>query len=140
MLEDLISAFVRSQFGDVKRRTTGAVLEVGALGLVGLATVFLSIGLFLWLSARMETWLAAMAVGVLALLVALVVMLVGRSLLRRQAHRESHEMLSGLDALSVLARRPQSDRKADEGTGEPEAAIVGVALVVGVLLGRFFKR
>ena len=61
MLEDLFKTSVHSQLGDVRRRTRGALLEVVAFGHVGLAIVLLFLGMFLWLSVRMEPWQAATA-------------------------------------------------------------------------------
>jgi hypothetical protein len=140
MLEDLISAFVRSQFGDVKRRTTGAVLEAGALGMIGLATVFLSIGLFLWLSSRVEMWLAALIVATVALGLAVILMLVGRSLLHRKARQRRNDMMSGLEALSALTGSRSGVGRDKDPAEDPGAAIVGAALAAGVLLGRSIKR
>lgn len=140
MLEDLINAFLRSQFGDVKRRTTGAILEVAALGMVGLATVFLSIGLCLWLSTRMDVWEAALIVAVAALVCAVALMLIGRAMLHRKARRQHDDIASALGALSSLTRSDatQARRKTDD--EEPGVAIVGAALAAGVLLGRSVKR
>jgi len=140
MLEDLISAFVRSQFGDVKRRTTGAILELAALGMVGLATVFLSIGLYLFLITRLEAWMAALAVAFVALLLSVVLMLVGRMLLQRSARRQRNDIASGLEALSALTRPDRSGAQGKSRDDEPGAAIVGAALAAGVLLGRSFRR
>ena len=140
MLEDLISAFVRSQFGNVKRRTTGAILEVAALGMLGLAAVFLSVGLFLWLAARLEAWQAALIVAAAALFIALVLMPVGRSLLQRKDRQRHDDLLSGLEVLSVLTGRNPNDPDGKKASDEPGVAIVGAALATGVLLGRTLKR
>lgn len=140
MLEDLISAFVRSQFGDVKRRTTGAILEAGALGMLGLATVFLSVGAFLWLAARLEAWEAALIVAVAAVFLAVILMLVGRSLLRRKDRQRHSAMLSGLEALSVLTGHDPKGPTDKKAADEPGLAIIGAALAAGVLLGRSVKR
>jgi cytochrome c biogenesis protein CcdA len=136
MLEDLISAFVRSQFGDVRRRTTGAVLEAGALGMIGLAVVFLSVGLFLWLATVLEAWQAALIVAAVILLLAAVLMLVGRSLLRRRARQRRNDMASGLEALSALLPQGRADRQGKSDKDDPGVAIVGAALAAGLLLGR----
>lgn len=140
MLEDLISAFVRSQFGNVKRRTTGAILEAGALGMTGLATVFLAIAVFLWLEARLEAWQAALIVAGATLFLAVLLMLVGRSLLRRKDRQQNNDMQSALDGLSFLTGVSPKDANGENRTEEPGMAIVGAALAAGVLLGRAVKR
>jgi hypothetical protein len=140
MLEDLISAFVRSQFGDVRRRTTGAVLEAGALGMIGLAVVFLSIALFLWLTTRLEAWQAALIVAVVVLLLAAALMLAGRSLLRRRDRQRRNDMASGLEALSALLPQGRTYAQGKSATEDPGVAIVGAALAAGLLLGRSVKR
>ena len=140
MLEDLISAFVRSQFGDVRRRTTGAVLEAGALGMIGLVVVFLSIALFLWLATQLEAWQAALIVAAMLLLLAVVLMLAGRSLLRRRARQRRNDMASGLEALAALIPKGHTDPQGKTAEEEPGVAIVGAALAAGLLLGRSVKR
>jgi hypothetical protein len=140
MIEDLIGALVRSRFGDVKRRTTGAILELAALGMTGLATGFLFIALYLWLSVRLDAWLAALITGGSALLTALVLMFIGRTLMRRKERRQRDQAVSGLEALGLLAK-PQSDGTAAKtAEQEPGAAMVGAALAAGILLGRTFRR
>ncbi|MCU4652721.1 phage holin family protein [Roseibacterium sp. SDUM158016] len=139
MLEDLIGAFVRSQFGDVRRRTTGAMLELAAFGMIGLAILFVFVAMYLWLSARLDMWLAALIVAAVALAVAAVLLLVGRSLLRRKARRRQDDALSSLQALGLLSRQPDASDEKDR-TEEPGAIIVGAALAAGVLLGRSFGR
>jgi hypothetical protein len=142
MLEDLISAFVRSQFGDVKRRTKGALLEAVALGMAGLATLFLSVGLYLLLATWLEEWLSALIVSAIAFSISGVLALVGRSLLVRKDRQQYKEMMSGLEALSILTRKDEGsgDSSDKHHTGEPRAAVVGAALAAGVLLGRSIKR
>jgi hypothetical protein len=140
MLEDLISAFVRSQFGDVRRRTTGAVLEAGALGLTGLSVVFMAIALFLWLATQLEAWQAAVIVAVVLLLLAAALMLAGRSLLRRRTRQRQNDMASGLEALAALMPQGRADPQGKTAAEEPGVAIVGAALAAGLLLGRSVKR
>ncbi|MDG4649760.1 phage holin family protein [Roseibacterium sp. SDUM158017] len=140
MIEDLIGALVRSQFGDVKRRTAGAVLELAALGMAGLATAFVFVALHVWLAGRMETWLAALAVAGVALFVALILMLVGRSLLLRKARRQRNEALSGLEALSLLLRPAPGAEGPRAAEGDPAGVLVGAALAAGIMLGRSVGR
>ena len=140
MLEDILGTLLRSQIGDLKKRTRWAVLEGAALGMVGLATVFLFIALQIWLSSRIEAWLSALIVAGAALLVALILMLVGRSFLQRSARRREQDFQSLLGGLGVLSKPKSVHPHATDDKAEPGIAIVGAALAAGVLLGRSFRR
>jgi len=140
MLEDLFKNFLHSQFGDVRRRTRGALLEVGAFGLFGLSVVLLFLGMFLWLSVRMEPWLAATVLAALALLAALVLMFVGRTLLRRKEPDPHYQALSALQSLGLLSQSgPKGSKKAADNQ-DPEIRMVASALAAGLILGRSGKR
>ena len=78
MLEELIGAVVRTQTGSLRRKATGAAVEVAALGLLGVAALFALVGAFLWLSGRVETWFAALIVASMVLVIALGLMWRGR--------------------------------------------------------------
>ena len=140
MLEDLLKTFLHSQLGDVRRRTRGALLEVVAFGLLGFAIALLILGMFLWLSVRMEPWLAAILLAALALLAALVLVYVGRTLLRRKEPDPHHQALSALKSLGLLSQSsPKGSEKAAD-KQEPEIAMVASALAAGLILGRSTKR
>jgi hypothetical protein len=136
MLEDIIGAVVRAQVGDLRKRTMGAVLEAAALGMIGLATVLAFVAAHIWLSSRIEAWLSAMILAGIALVVALILMLWGRSLIHRKARRRETDMHSLLDGLGVLSR---SGKTPQDGS-EPGPAIIGAALAAGLMLGRSFRR
>lgn len=136
MLEDIIGAVVRAQFGDVRKRTIGAVLEVASLGMIGLATVLIFVAAHIWLSSRLEAWLSALILAGAALGIALILLLVGRSLMHRRARRRETEVQSLLDGLGALS---QPGSKAASGT-EPGPAIIGAALAAGLMLGRSVRR
>jgi hypothetical protein len=136
MLEDIIGAVVRAQLGDVRKRTTGAVLEVASLGMIGLATVLAFVAAHLWLSSRVEAWLSAVILASVAFVIAMILMLAGRSLLHRRTRRHDTEVQSLLDGLGALSQRGS---KAAPGS-EPGPAIIGAALAAGLLLGRSVRR
>jgi hypothetical protein len=136
MIEDLVGTLVRSQVGALKKRTGGALLELAALGMVGLAVAFLFVGMFFWLSSRMEPWLAAMVLSLLAFAVALVLLLAGRAVIRRAEEQRRQEALSGLETLELLLR-PGKDGEDGQKAGP---ALVGAALAAGLVLGRAMKR
>lgn len=141
MLENLLGALIQQRFGDIRRRAAGAVIESAALGMAGLATVFLFVALQMLLATRMDGWLAALVVAGLALLLAVILALVGRSLLRRRQQRQHQETLSSVEETLVLLSRALSDGdKSKEGAKETGPALVGAALAAGIMLGRAQKR
>jgi integral membrane sensor domain MASE1 len=140
MLEDLFKTFLHSQLGDVRRRTRGAILEVVAFGLFGLAIALLFLGMFLWLSVRMEPWLAATLLASFAFLVAVVLMLVGRTLLRRKEPNPHHQALSALQSLGLLSKSGPKGSEKSADKQKPEIAMVASALAAGLILGRSTKR
>jgi hypothetical protein len=140
MLEELLGALVRSQVGNLKRRTGGVILEGAALGMIGLATVFLSIAFYVFLSQHMQAWLAALILAVVASLVAMVLALIGRSLVRRKELHQHAQMLSGLEKLGLLSSdsaKGKSDGNEERETGP---GLVAAALTAGVILGRSMRR
>ncbi len=140
MLDDIIRNVVRAQFGDVRRRTRGAVLEAAALGMTGLATFLIFAGLFIWLSDRIEAWLAAMLLAGVALFIAVVLMLMGRSLMRRKEPDPHDQAVSVLEALGLLSRNDGSNKTGDYGQPNGGPALVAAALAAGLMLGRSTKR
>lgn len=140
MLEDILGSLVRAQFGDLKRRTAGAVLEGLALGFVGLATVFGFIGTHLWLSTRIDPWLSAVLLALVALVLALVAMLAGRSLLRRRRRRETSEIMGTLGRLGLTSRNTSLPPQTSATGAEPGPGLVLAALAAGFVLGRSLRR
>jgi high-affinity Fe2+/Pb2+ permease len=140
MLEELLITVVRSQVGNLKRRTTGAVLEGVALGLVGLGVVFIAIGLYALLSRHMAEWQAALILAGVALVIAAAVFLVGRSMLQHNERRQREQIHAVLERLGLLSRPSRADRPENEGGRDPGPALVAAALAAGVILGRSMKR
>jgi hypothetical protein len=140
MLETLVKTFLRAQLGDVRRKTKGALLEIAAFGMVGLSVVFLFSGLFLWLSTRMEPWLAAIVLAGLALLAAMMLIIAGHSLLKRQETGPYEQAMSALKASGLLSQDGPAGSKENDGKQEPGPAMVASALAAGVILGRSVNR
>ncbi|WP_135505821.1 phage holin family protein [Roseovarius aestuariivivens] len=140
MLEKLIGTLIQSQFGNVRRRAAGVVVEGAALGMLGLAIALLFLGSFFWLAIRVEAWIAAFILAGVALLIALILMLVGRFMMKRQRSGTRDQAAADLDVLSLLSQARGGGDDAKHGTEEPGPALVGAALAAGVLLGRSFKR
>ena len=140
MLEKLLQTFLRAQFGDVGRKTRGALLEVAALGMVGLAVTLLFLGMFLWLSLRIEPWLAAVALAGFALLLAAILMLAGWVLLHRKKTDPQEQLISTLKALGLVQNEGLKGGESVEGKQGSGAAMVASALVAGLVLGHSVKR
>jgi hypothetical protein len=153
MIEEIVSSVVRSQVGDLKKRTAGAVLEGAGLGMIGLATVFLFTGLYLLLSQAMAAWLAALITAALAASVAAVLMMIGTQMLRREKEERGQGLEQAVKQLGLLARKrtakpgARAARAADLGEAEGDEAephspvlLVASALATGVILGRSMKR
>lgn len=140
MLETLLHTFVNAHVGTVRRKAKGAVLEVAAFGMIGLSVGLLFVGLFLWLSIRMEPWLAAIVLSCLALLVAIILILVGRSLLKPKEIDPHEQAASALKALGLFsADGPKTEEKTGS-TQDPGPAMVASALAAGLILGRSVRR
>lgn len=141
MLEDILRAVVRGHVGSLKRRTAGAALEAAGLGLIGLATVFLAIGGHIWLSTRVDAWLAAVLVALVALVLALLLMLIGSTLLRRKSRRDEAEVMGTLQGLGLLSpTRPRGTARGGDGDDRPGTSLVLAALAAGLVLGRSLKK
>ena len=140
MLEDLLKTFLHSQLGDMRRRTRGALLEIFAFGMSGIAIALLFLAMFLWLSARIEPWLAATLLSCIALLAALVLLVAGRSLIRRKDPDPHLQAISALQSLGLMSENGPKGSKQDASQQEPEIAMVASALAAGLILGRSAKR
>ena len=140
MLEDILSTVLRTQFRDVGRRTRGALLEVAALGMTGLATIFIFMGIFFWLSGRIEAWQAAFVMGGVALVVAVGLMMVGRALLRRREPDPHEQIMSTIKSLGLMSSTGKTAKGHSGEEQEPGPAIVTAALAAGLMLGRSIGR
>jgi hypothetical protein len=137
MLEELIGALLRTQSGSLKRKATGAAVEIAALGLFGLAIVFILIGSFLWLSGKMEMWAAALIVAAIVSVVALALMVIGRTIMRQNSRRDREQLDRVLGEFAPLAYSLMGDNKGAHPSG---AGLMAVALATGIALGRFLRR
>ncbi len=140
MFEILVHTFLSAQVGDVRRKAKGAVLEAAAFGMVGLSIVLLFFGMFLWLSAWMAPWLAAILLACLALLAGIVLMLAGRSLLKRKQTDPLEQAMSALKALGLSSQDGSTGSGKAKANQEPGPAMVASALAAGLILGRSINR
>lgn len=130
MLEQIVRRLVSNGMADVKRRVSGAGFMIFGLLLLVLAATFVFFAAYLWLSTRMEPWLAALSVAGIIVLLSLVLWLIGRSMIRRQ--RAKKILLD--DEIQTLIRQ----LSADGGLGgkKPALSLVAAAALLGLLIGR----
>ncbi len=130
MLEHIVRRLVSNGMADLKRRVSGAGLIVFGLLLLVLAATFVFFAIYLWLSTRMEPWLAALSVAGIIALLSLVLWLTGRAMIRRQ--RRKKILLD--EEIQTLIRQ----LSADSGLGgrKPALSLVAAAALLGLLIGR----
>ena len=127
MLRQLIGILVRNEVAGIKRRSKGGILLLAGVMLGGLASLFGLLAFYLWLATKMQDWQAALIIAGLILLLAVILVLVGRQMIRRQV-REQAELEQLLDRLSEEA-------KAQSGKVGLPGLMIGAALA-GLLIGR----
>lgn len=137
MLEELIGAAVRAQSRNLKRKATGAVVEAAALGLVGFALLFALIAIYLWLSTKVEAWVAALIVATVILVLAIILFLVGRMMMTRNSHNTREQIDEALGEFRPLAQALTGDAGLSR---KSSAGIVAAALAAGIVLGRSLHR
>ena len=130
MLEHIVRRLVSNGMADLKRRVSGAGLIVFGLLLLVLAATFVFFAIYLWLSTRMEPWLAALSVAGIIALLSVVLWLTGRAMIRRQ--RRKKILLD--EEIQTLIRQ----LSADSGLGgrKPALSLVAAAALLGLLIGR----
>ena len=130
MLEHIVRRLVSNGMADLKRRVSGAGLIVFGLLLLVLAATFVFFAIYLWLSTRMEPWLAALSVAGIIALLSVVLWLTGRAMIRRQ--RRKKILLD--EEIQTLIRQ----LSADNGLGgrKPALSLVAAAALLGLLIGR----
>jgi len=127
MLRQLFTALLKSEMTELRRRSAGGVLLLGAIALLGLAVLFALLALYLWLSMQMLAWKAALVVFCVLILLAAIFWIGGRSMMRRRKKRRDeldqyiHALLGG-------------DNENDESNAS--LGIIAVAALVGLIIGR----
>lgn len=131
MLRQIVSMLLKNEVAELKRRSAGGVMILLCVTLLGLAMVFGMLAFFLWLSTHMLAWQAAMVVFGVILIAAIMLGLVGRSMIRRHKRRRDE-----LDAYIQAALGPHPK---DVTTDAPVGVIV-TAAVVGLIIGRRLSK
>lgn len=134
MLGQVLSLLLKREVADLKRRSAGGVLIAGGFMLLSLASLVGLAALYLWLSTRLDPWQAALAISVLLALLGGIIMLSGRSMVRRQ-----HQMKQELDAyFKTLMNTAEKNVKPDK-VGSP-LSIVALAAIAGIVIGRKVRK
>ncbi len=134
MFRQIVGTLLKNELAELKRRSAGGLVLLLSVVLVALATAFGMLALFLWLSTHMLAWQAALAVFGVILIAALLLGLIGRSMIRRHKRRRDD-----LDALvqAALGSHAKSDKtdKTDAPLG-----VIATAAVAGLIIGRGLSK
>ena len=131
MFRQIVSMLLKNEVAELKRRSAGGVMILLSVTLLGLAMVFGMLALFLWLSTHMLAWQAAMVVFGVILIAAIMLGLIGRSMIRRHKRRRDE-----LDAYIQAALGPH----AKNGTTDAPVGVIATAAVVGLIIGRGLSK
>ena len=131
MLRQIVSMLLKNEVAELKRRSAGGVMILLSVTLLGLAMVFGMLALFLWLSTHMLAWQAAIVVFVAILIAAVMLGLIGRSMIRRHKRRRNE-----LDAYIRAALGPHAKNV----TTDASVGVIATAAVVGLIIGRRLSK
>ncbi|MEE4238500.1 MAG: phage holin family protein [Anderseniella sp.] len=131
MLRQIFSLVLKREVADLKRRSGGGVLLVAGMLLLMLASLAALASLYLWLTTRMTPWEAALIVAALLLFAGLVLILAGRSMIRRQGARN--------EEIEALTQALLGKSSAASGSSTP-VGTVAAAAVIGLIIGRSLHR
>jgi membrane protein implicated in regulation of membrane protease activity len=131
MLRQLVSLVLKREVADLKRRSGGGVLLVAGALLLMLSSLVALAGLYLWLSTRMAPWEAALIVAAVLLLSGLVLILAGRSMIRRQRARN--------DEIEALTQALLGKSGGVSGSGT-QVGTVAAAALIGLVIGRSLHK
>ena len=140
MIDDLLGAVLSTQKASLKRKASGAFVEIAALGLFGFASVFAMVGGFLWLALRMEAWLAAFVVAGVVLVLAGIGFWIGQALMRSRARRKNDDFERALGGIAPLAAVLDGRDPIGPDTPKQQTTLIVAALATGVVLGRALRR
>jgi hypothetical protein len=131
MLRQLVSLVLKREVADLKRRSAGGMLILTGVLLAVVASLCGLAGLYLWLTTRMTPWEAALIVAALLLFLGLILILAGRSMIRRQRARN--------DEIEALTQALLGKSGAPSGSNTPLGS-VATAAVIGLIIGRNLHR
>ena len=131
MLRQLVSLVLKREVADLKRRSAGGILMFAGVLLALLASLCGLAGFYLWLTTRMTPWEAALVVAALLLFLGLILILTGRSMIRRQRARN--------DEIEALTQALLGKSGAASGSNAPLGSIAAAA-VIGLIIGRNMHR
>ncbi len=131
MLRQLVSLVLKREVADLKRRSGGGILMFAGVLLALLASLCGLAGFYLWLTTRMTPWEAALVVAALLLFLGLILILAGRSMIRRQLARN--------DEIEALTQALLGKSGAASGSNTPLGSVAAAA-VIGLIIGRNMHR
>ena len=130
MIPQFVSRLVGNGIANLRRRASGAGFMVFGLLLLVLAATFVFFGIYLWLSTRINPWLAALAVAGIVVLMSLIFLVAGRAKIRRQS---TSTMLHDGEIQSLIA---QLLPEGPSGRKKSALSLIVAAAVLGLIIGR----
>ena len=140
MIDDLLAAVLSTRKTSLRRKASGAVIEIAGLGLLGCASLFAMVGGFLWFSLRMEAWLAAFAVAGIVLALAAIGLAIGQAVIRGRVRRRDGELDHALGDLAPLVAALGGAETKGPATPKAQTSLIVAALATGLALGRALRR
>lgn len=132
MIQRLISGLVSNEVADIRRRLTGLGLIIAAFFFMLLAAGFAFVALYHRLTIAMPAWQAAAWVAASIGVAAIVLLMIGRSTLRRRS-RYHQEIRKEIHAL--MGHVPGSGA-AGEQNRSATAGLVATAMIAGFVIGK----
>lgn len=136
MLREVLGIMLKSEVADLKRRGVGGGLLLASVAVLALAGTAGLLALYLWLGRHMQPWQAALIISGGLVIIALILMLTGRSMMRRKKVRSTELD----DIAAALMGKQSAGKKGDDGQSHAPLGAVATAAVVGVLIGRQLRR
>jgi dienelactone hydrolase len=130
MLARILSLAAGGGAAELRRLRARVVTGAVALTALLIAFGFCVGGLFLWLALHIESWQAALLAALVALVVAGIALMAGRSSARRPAPRET-DIAAQVEAIMAQIVKDGEERP---------MTTVATALAAGLVLGRILSR
>ncbi|MDU8944301.1 phage holin family protein [Rhodophyticola sp. MJ-SS7] len=140
MLSNIIGAVLQAKAAEIKRKATGAVVQMAAFGLFGVSLIFGIVSGFLWLAGKMDPWLAALAIAIVVLIAAIVLMLIGRMIMQQKSKRDREQTARALGESNAIVQALTGTNMDGKGTNNPSLELIAAALATGIILGRSLGR
>jgi Putative Actinobacterial Holin-X, holin superfamily III len=134
MINRLVSGLVSAEITNLKRRASGFGVQILAFSFLFLATAFVFLAVYLWLSLKMLPWQAALTVAGIIILLSCVIWLTGRAMIhgRRPGNTQYED-----DARALIGQFTSAEIKPDR---KQTLGLIAVSALVGLIIGRRLSK